>query len=161
MLINIIAAIAANNAIGLNNQLLYHIKADMKRFKELTTGHTIIMGRKTYDSLPKGALPNRRNIVLSRSVKALPGCDVFPSLQAALAACSAHDNIFLIGGESVYKEGLAIAHHLYLTEVEDTPAQADAFFPSFDKEEWQITSSQSFPAEDGKPAYKFVDYCHK
>ena len=84
-MITIIAAIAANRAIGLNNKLLYWLPNDLKRFKALTTGHTIIMGRRTYESLPKGALPNRRNVVLTRTLTDLPGCDIYTSLDEALA----------------------------------------------------------------------------
>ena len=84
MTIHIIAAVAQNGAIGYQNKLIYWLPNDLKRFKALTTGHTIIMGRKTFDSLPKGALPNRRNIVLSRSTQTLPGCEVFPSLDDAV-----------------------------------------------------------------------------
>ena len=84
-MINIIASVAQNNAIGNENKLIYWLPNDLKRFKALTTGHTIIMGRNTFDSLPKGALPNRRNVVLSRSVSELPGCDVYPSLEEALS----------------------------------------------------------------------------
>ena len=84
-MISIIAAVSENRAIGNNNKLLYWLPNDLKRFKALTTGHTIIMGRKTFDSLPKGALPNRRNVVISRSVKELPGCEVYPSLLDAIS----------------------------------------------------------------------------
>lgn len=158
MQISIIAAIAKNHAIGLNNQLLYYIKADLKRFKELTTGHTIVMGRKTYESLPKGALPNRRNIVLSRSVKTIEGCDVFGSLPEALASCGETDKVFLIGGESVYQEGMSLANELLLTEIDAVPPAADAFFPLFNKEEWKVSASQHFPADGETPAYSFTDY---
>ncbi|MBO5586489.1 MAG: dihydrofolate reductase, partial [Prevotella sp.] len=97
MMINIIAAVAQNNAIGYQNKLLYWLPNDLKRFKQLTTGHTIIMGRKTFDSLPKGALPNRRNVVISRTVQSLPGCDVYPSLDEALSHCEADEDIYIIG----------------------------------------------------------------
>ena len=93
MQISIIAAVARNMAIGNENKLLYWLPNDLKRFKALTTGHTIVMGRKTFDSLPKGALPNRRNVVLSRSLNALPGAEVFPDLESALAACSADEEV--------------------------------------------------------------------
>lgn len=83
-MITIIAAVARNRAIGFENKLLYWLPNDLKRFKALTTGHTIIMGRNTFESLPKGALPNRRNVVLSRTTKELPGCEVFPTLEEAL-----------------------------------------------------------------------------
>ena len=134
-MIAMIAAIAANNAIGFENKLLYWLPDDLKRFKSLTTGHTIIMGRKTFESLPKGALPNRRNIVLSKNPSAqYAGTEVFHSLEQALQQCSETENVFIIGGESLYKEGLSKADRLYLTTIEDTPEQADAFsLPSTNK----------------------------
>ena len=109
MNINIIAAVAENRAIGFENKLLYWLPDDLKRFKALTTGHTIIMGRKTFESLPKGALPNRRNIVLSRNITELPGCEVFPSLSAALEKCGEEEEVYILGGSTVYAEGIAIA----------------------------------------------------
>ena len=133
MQISIIAAIAANNAIGYQNNLIYYIKDDLKRFKALTTGNTIIMGRKTYDSLPKGALPNRRNIVLSRGKKHLHDCQVYSSLEEALSSCKEDEHVFIIGGVSVYEKALPLAKELYLTEIEATPEHADAFFPLFDR----------------------------
>ena len=92
-MINIIAAVAQNMAIGYENKLLYWLPNDLKRFKALTTGHTIIMGRKTFESLPKGALPNRRNVVLTRSQKAFPGTEVYPSLREALASCGQDEEV--------------------------------------------------------------------
>ena len=108
-MITIIAAVAANRAIGLNNKLLYWLPNDLKRFKALTTGHTIIMGRRTFESLPKGALPNRRNVVLSRTQTEFPGCDTYRSLDEALAHCSKDEDIYIIGGASVYKQALNYA----------------------------------------------------
>ena len=105
-MINIIAAVAKNRAIGYQNKLIYWLPNDLKRFKALTTGHTIIMGRNTFLSLPKGALPNRRNIVLSRSVKSFEGCDVYPSLEEALAHCAKDEEVYIIGGASVYQQAL-------------------------------------------------------
>ena len=131
MYISIIAAVAKNMAIGHENKLLYWLPNDLKRFKSLTTGHTIIMGRKTFDSLPKGALPNRRNVVLSRSLTELPGAEVFPDLQTALASCSETEDIYIIGGESVYRQAMPLANRLCLTEIDAIPEQADAFFPAF------------------------------
>ena len=130
-MISIIAAVAQNMAIGYENKLLYWLSDDLKRFKALTTGHTIIMGRKTFESLPKGALPNRRNVVLTRSQITFPGTEVFSSLQKALASCSPEEDVYIIGGASVYKEALPLADRLCLTEVQDTPALVDAFFPQF------------------------------
>ena len=125
-MINIIAAVARNRAIGYKNKLLYWLPNDLKRFKQLTTGHTIIMGRRTFESLPKGALPNRRNIVLSRSKTDFPGCEVFGSLSEAIAHCATDEDVYVIGGASVYKQALAVADRLCLTEIDDTPEQADA-----------------------------------
>ena len=158
-MITIIAAIAENNAIGLNGKLLYWLPADLKRFKALTTGHTIIMGRKTFESLPKGALPNRRNVVLTRSKRTFEGAENFPSLAAALASCSPEEDVYIIGGASVYAEALPLADRLCLTEVHDTPKQADAFFPDFNPGEWEIVYREEFvPDEKHAQGFVFIDY---
>lgn len=157
MTISIIAAVAKNGAIGYENKLLYWLPNDLKRFKALTTGHTIIMGRKTFDSLPKGALPNRRNIVLSRTVKELPGCECFPSLKSALSHCSEEEEVFIIGGSSVYRQAMPLADRLCLTEVDDTPTEADAFFPSY--QEWKEVSREEHDTDEKhQQRYAFVDY---
>lgn len=157
MRINIIAAVARNGAIGFKNKLIYWLPNDLKRFKALTTGHTIIMGRNTFDSLPKGALPNRRNIVLSTTVKKLPGCECFASLDEALAHCHEDEDIYIIGGASVYRQAITRAGRLCLTEVDDTPTAADTFFPPYDNwhEEWREDHDT-----DDRHAYRysFVDY---
>ena len=158
-MISIIAAIAENNAIGLKGKLLYWLPADLKRFKALTTGHTIIMGRKTFESLPKGALPNRRNIVLSRSKKDFPGAEKFASLQEALAACDGSEDIYIIGGASVYAEVLPLANRLCLTEVHDTPKEADAFFPDFKRDEWEVAFREEHEPDDKHAqSFTFIDY---
>ena len=156
-MLSIIACISkANRAIGYQNRLLYHIKSDMTRFRELTTGHVIIMGRKTYESLPNGALPNRCNIVVSKSRKDLPNCEVYASLEEALTAVTnktrrdkaeadkaGRDNTiidkeyFIIGGESIYSQALPLADKLYLTLVNQEPPHADTFFPAINPEEWE------------------------
>lgn len=158
-MVSIIAAVARNMAIGYQNKLLYWLPNDLKRFKALTTGHTIIMGRRTFDSLPKGALPNRRNVVLTRSQISFPGAETFSSLQEAMASCAPDEDIYIIGGASVYKEALPLADRLCLTEIEDTPAQADAFFPQFISEEWSVVWSEEHqPDERHAHSYRFVDY---
>lgn len=160
--ISIIAAVAGNNAIGLNGKLLYWLPEDLKRFKALTTGHTIIMGRKTFDSLPKGALPNRRNVVLTRSKRTFPGAETFPSLSQALASCSAEEEVYVIGGASVYAEALPLAGRLCLTEVHDTPKEADAFFPDFDKDEWDVSFREEHESDEKhQQSYTFIDYVRK
>ena len=156
-MINIIAAVARNRAIGFENKLLYWLPNDLKRFKALTTGHTIIMGRNTFESLPKGALPNRRNVVLSRSIKELPGCEVYPTLEEALNSCQADEDIYIIGGARVYEQAIHIADRLCLTEIDDLPAEADAYFPDYG--DWKVATKETHP-KDEKHAfgYAFVDY---
>jgi dihydrofolate reductase len=155
--ITIIAAVARNNAIGNQNKLLYWLPNDLKRFKALTTGHTIIMGRKTFDSLPKGALPNRRNVVVSRSLTSLPGCDVYPSLTEALSNTSPNEDVYIIGGATIYEQALPLADRLCLTEINDTPKEADVFFPDYStwKEVWREDHDKD---EKHNQQYSFVDY---
>ena len=162
-MISIIAAISENRAIGYENKLLYWLPNDLKRFKALTTGHIIIMGRKTFDSLPKGALPNRRNVVISRSVKELPGCEVYGSLTEAIQAVQTSkvegidNDIYVIGGASVYEQALPLADRLCLTLVHDVADKADAFFPPID--DWKEASREDHDTDE-KHAYKysFVDF---
>ena len=157
MSINIIAAVAKNRAIGFENKLIYWLPNDLKRFKALTTGHTIIMGRNTYLSLPKGALPNRRNVVLSSTVSELPGCDVYPTLEAALKSCRPDEDIYIIGGARVYEQAISMADRLCLTEVDDIPAQADAFFPDYS--DWQVVNKEAHPKDERHAfEYAFIDY---
>ncbi|MBQ7420946.1 MAG: dihydrofolate reductase [Prevotella sp.] len=157
MNINIIAAVARNRAIGYQNKLLYWLPNDLKRFKALTTGHTIIMGRRTFESLPKGALPNRRNIVLSRSRANIKGCEVFCSLNEALAHCLEDEDIYIIGGASVYRQSMEHANRLCLTEINDIPEHADAFFPPYD--EWKVAEKEEHGKDERQAfEYAFVDY---
>ena len=156
-MISLIAAVARNRAIGYQNKLLYWLPNDLKRFKQLTTSHTIIMGRRTFESLPKGALPNRRNIVLTRSCRQFPGAEVFPTLEAALAACSSDEEVFIIGGASVYRQAMPLAHRLCLTEIDDTPKNADAFFPDYS--DWREVWAEQHEIDDRHPfRYRFVNY---
>ena len=155
----LIAAIANNNAIGFENKLIYWLPNDLKRFKGLTTGHTIIMGSNTFRSLPKGALPNRRNIVLSRKEKEFPGCETFSSLEEALANCTNEEIVYIIGGETLYKTALPIADILCLTEIDDTPKEADAFFPQFAKNEWEVIELEEHTTDEKHDYnYRFVTY---
>ena len=156
-MISIIAAVARNRAIGYENKLIYWLPNDLKRFKALTTGHTIIMGRNTFLSLPKGALPNRRNIVLTRSQKAFPGCDVYASLEDALAHCDKDEDVYIIGGASVYRQALPLADRLCLTEINDTPEKADTFFPPYD--DWKEVRREDHEKDERHEyEYSFVDY---
>ena len=160
-MISIIAAVAKDRAIGYKNKLIYWLPNDLKRFKALTTGHTIIMGRNTFLSLPKGALPNRRNIVLSRSAKAFEGCDVYASLEEALQHCAKDEDVYIIGGASVYQQALPLADRLCLTEIDDTPAEADTFFPPY-ADDWKESAREDHDIDE-KHAYRysFVDYIKK
>ena len=158
--ISIIAAVAQNNALGYKNQLLYHLPDDLKRFKKLTSGHTVIMGKNTYDSLPNGALPNRRNIVLSRSVKELPDCDVYTNIDEALESCG-DEEIFIIGGASIYKQMIDKADKIYITEVYDVPENADVFFPEIPREFDVEYSTVHEADEKHKYSFSFVNYIKK
>ena len=143
-MINIIACLDKEGAIGHQNQLLFHLRKDMERFRLLTTGHTIIMGRKTYESLPHGALPHRRNIVISHDTLNLKDCIVCHSLEEALTLCEEdlscinEDEVFIIGGASVYKQALPLADRMYLTIVDKISPNADTYFPKWDEEKWMI-----------------------
>lgn len=160
--IALIAAIAKNNAIGIENKLIYWLPNDLKRFKELTTGHTIIMGSNTFRSLPKGALPNRRNIVLSRKENSFPGTETFKSLEEALANCKNEEIVYIIGGEMLYKSAMPIADILCLTEIDDTPEKADAFFPEFSKNEWEIIQDEAHEKDEKHNfEYRFVTYLRR
>ncbi len=157
--ISIIVAISENNAIGKNNDLLWHISDDLKRFKKLTTGHTIIMGKKTFDSLPNGPLPNRTNIVIThnKNIK-IPGCIIAHSIEDAINRCNNEDEIFVIGGGSIYKQLLKYANKIYLTLVHKS-FDADAFFPEINFNEWTIIEQTDFTADDkNKYAYSFITY---
>lgn len=151
-MINIIACLDKEGAIGYQNQLLFHLRKDMESFRLLTTGHTIIMGRKTYESLPHGALPHRRNIVISHDSLELKDCIVCHSLEEALASCkrdatttcrdendcNIEDEVFIIGGASIYKQSLPLADRLYLTIVDKISTNADTYFPQWDEKNWSI-----------------------
>lgn len=156
-MISMIAAVAKNGAIGFENKLIYWLPNDLKRFKQLTTGHTILMGLNTYKSLPKGALPNRRNCVLTTSVSELPGCECFASWDEFEASCNPGEEVFIIGGSSIYSQFIDKADRLCLTEIDDTPQQADAFFPDYS--DWSEVWREEHEADERHAcAYAFVDY---
>ena len=161
--VSIIVAVAQNGAIGLNNELLYRLPNDLKRFKALTTGHTIIMGRKTFESLPKGALPNRRNIVLSRQEGLhYENAECYCSLDEALMQCDYTEDLYIIGGGELYRQTIGLAKRVHLTLVEDTPVHADAFFPALDPAEWTEVSREAHPADEKHAqAYAFIDYVRR
>ena len=160
-MISIIVAIAQNRAIGYKGDLIYHLSADLKRFKALTTGHTVLMGRKTFESLPKGALPNRRNIVLTRQQGVLfPGTEVYPSIAEALEHCTHDQKIYVLGGAQIYTQALELADELEITLVHDTPAQADTFFPDYISIGcWKLISQEDHDPDEKNPfPYSFLTY---
>ncbi len=149
--ITIIAAVAENGAIGYENELIYSLPNDMKHFKSLTTGHTVIMGLRTFESLPHGALPNRRNIVLSwfeGDKERADGYEVYGSFEEALSHCDEDEDVFIIGGASVYKQALPFADRLCLTCVKDSPTKADTFFPDFSPHDWIEVSREEHKADE-------------
>ena len=159
MILSVIVAIGKKNEIGRNNQLLVHLPGDLKHFKEITSGHTIIMGRKTFDSLPKGPLPNRKNIIISRNKELkIEGAVVYPSLDYALIKLRDEEEIFVIGGEQIYNQILPDADKLYLTKIHADFSDADAFFPEINYREWRVVSQETFAADEKNPyAYTFVE----
>jgi len=161
--ISIVAAIADNNAIGKNQQLLWHMPYDMKRFKDLTTGHAVIMGRKTFESLPKGALPNRKNVVLTTFPEAgFPESFACYSIKDALDICEKEKEIFMIGGAMVYKQALKIADKMYITRVHHVFEDADTFFPEVDYSQWEEIERTDFPADEKHAyPYTFLTYIRK
>lgn len=148
MTLSIIVAIASDGAIGRANDLLWHLPADLKRFKELTTGHTILMGRKTFESLPRGPLPNRRNIIISRSLPAQPGAEVYPTIQQAMEACASDGEVFIIGGGEIYRQLLPNTERIYLTRVQASFPDAEVFFPELDPTEWIEEAREVYPRDE-------------
>ncbi|GHT60851.1 dihydrofolate reductase [Bacteroidia bacterium] len=160
MIISIIVATGRNSEIGKGGDLLCHLPADLKHFKEITSGHTVIMGRKTWESLPKKPLPNRRNIVVSRSPElVIEGAEVYSSLDYAFIKLMDENEVFIIGGAQIYGQALPAADKIYLTKIHAEFPEADAFFPKIDFSLWRETSRETFPADEKNPfAYSFLEY---
>lgn len=161
MILTIIVAKDHKGAIGKDNQLLWHLPADLKHFKALTTGHTIIMGRKTYDSIGR-PLPKRRNIVVSRQEGlTIPGVEVMRSLEDAIASCVQETEVFIIGGAQIYAQALPLCSKLEITLVEGN-FEADTYFPAIQEEEWLTLSRRENPAdEQNKINYTFLTLVRK
>lgn len=160
--ISIIVAIAENNAIGKENQLLWHISADLKRFKQITADHTVIMGKNTFLSLPKRPLVNRRNIVISDNPDdSFPGCEMAFSIHEAIGKCETGRENFVIGGASVYRQFLPHAQKLYITRVHKS-FDADTFFPEILTGEWEIIEAENIVKDQQNDfAYSFLTYERK
>jgi dihydrofolate reductase len=154
-MVKIIVATSKNKVIGDSNSLIWHLPADLKRFKEITTGNTIVMGRKTYESIGK-PLPNRRNIIITRDFNyEAEGCEIVNSLEEALMI--SNNNCFIIGGGEIYKQSMGIADKLYLTLVHED-FEGDTTFPEIGSE-WKMVTSQDFePDEKNKHKYSFIEY---
>ena len=139
-MISVIVAVAENGTIGDKNRLLWHITEDMKHFRRITTGHPVVMGRKTYESLGR-PLPNRRNVVISRQDLVIEGCEVAHSLEEALALFGADEELFVIGGAQIYAEAMPVADRFYLTVVEH-PYEGDTHFPAWDRSAWRLVACE-------------------
>ncbi|ACU03635.1 dihydrofolate reductase [Pedobacter heparinus] len=161
MTVSIVVAIAENNAIGKNNELLWHLPTDLKHFKQLTSGHTIIMGRKTFDSIGK-PLPNRRNIVITRSNSLeIPGAEVVNNIDQALALCTAEKEVFIVGGAEIYRQAMDKTDKIYLTTVH-AGFEGDAYFPEIDRKKWEEVDNEPHqPDEKNNLAYTFSTLLRK
>lgn len=153
-MITLIAATAENNALGKNNDLLWHLPDDFKRFKTITSGHYIIMGRKTFESFPK-PLPNRTHIIITRQKKYAPeNCIVVHSLEKAIEIAPKNEDVFIIGGGEIYQQSIAVADKIELTRVH-TSLEADTFFPEINSNEWELIFQEYHP-QDEKHLYDFT-----
>ena len=165
MTISIIAAIAENNVIGKDNDLIWHISEDLKRFKKLTSGHTIIMGRKTYESLPFKPLPNRKNIILSgKTDLKFKGAIVVTGIEDALKKCDGEEEIFICGGATIYKYFLPVSDKMYITKVYKE-FEGDTFFPEINLDEWELIDKKDKEGENKKTGeivkFSFLTYKRK
>lgn len=153
-MIIMIAAVAENNALGKNNNLLWHLPNDFKRFKEITSGHYIIMGRKTFESFPK-PLPNRTHVIISRQKNLLiDSCIVAEDVEKAIAICPSNEDLFIIGGGEIYKQAIHLADQLDITLVHHS-FEADVYFPVIDPEIWEL-SSEAFQPKDEKHLFDYT-----
>jgi dihydrofolate reductase len=161
-MLTIIAAVAKNNALGKNNDLIWRLPNDLKRFKKVTLGHHVIMGRKTFESLGK-PLPNRTTIIITRNLNyKVDGCIVVNSLENAIIAAREDENPFILGGGEIYKQALDYADALDLTFVHHSFDEADTFFPAIDFTQWQETYREDFKADEKHNYdYSFVNYKKK
>ena len=154
-MLTLIAATSTNNALGKDNQLVWHLPDDFKRFKALTSEHYIIMGRKTFESFPK-PLPNRTHVIITRQSDyiAPEGCMVVSSLEKAIEVCPKNEEIFIIGGGEIYKQSIYMADKVELTRVHTT-VEADTFFPEINPEHWELVFEEQHP-KDEKHAFDFT-----
>ena len=160
----IVAITEKTRSIGKNGDMIYHLKEDLKYFRKTTTGHTVVMGSKTYYSFPNGALPNRKNIVLTRSDKTFPDAETLHSKDEVLnyAKNNPDEKIFIIGGDNIYHQFIENSSRLYVTIVnEEYPIDADSFFPEIDKKIWKEVSISDYIISDNSPNYRYIIYERK
>lgn len=156
-MVSIIVAIAANGVIGDKNSLLWHIKEDMRFFRQKTTSHPVIMGRKTYDSLGR-PLPNRTNVVISRTLNHIEGCTVVHSLEEAIALFPSEEEIFIIGGAQIYAQALDVADRMYITRIEHS-YEGDTSFPEWNRAQWRLIEKESMlSGENFRYPFSFETY---
>lgn len=159
MSLSLIVALAKNRVIGLNNTLPWHLPEDLKRFRALTTGHHIIMGRKTYESLGR-LLPDRTTVIVTRNPNyQVEGALIAHSLEEAVALCVGDEEAFLIGGAELYQAGLNLAQKMYVTEL-DLEVAGDAYFPAFDLSQWQESTRVAHTSAQGLP-FSYISYHRK
>ena len=157
--ISIIVAVAENWAIGKNNELLFRLPDDLKRFKKITTGHAVIMGKNTFFSLPKRPLPNRRNIVLSDNENdKFEGCEMAYSIQEVIDLCDDKKENFIIGGGMIYRQFFPLANKLYFTMIHQTIANADTFFTEVNFNDWNLTNREDVLATNEHPSFSYNVY---
>lgn len=159
-MLSIIVAIAENYAIGKKGDLLCHLPADLKHFKDITSGKTVLMGERTFYSLPKHPLPNRRNIVLTDIAgKQFDGAEVAYSIDELKAKVAQEEEAFVIGGGMVYRQMMPLADKLYITHIHHSWPDADTFFPEIKTDEWKQVSAKHYEADEKNPfAYTFAEY---
>lgn len=161
-MITLIAAITRDRALGKGGDMIFHISADLRRFKKLTTGHPLVMGRRTFESFPNGPLPGRRNLVVTRDdTYRSEGIETFSSLEDALAACE-DVGPMVIGGGQVYAQAIPLADRLLITEIDADVPDADTFFPEISQDEWEITETSEPMTDPGSGvSFRYLTYTRK
>lgn len=157
MIVTIVVAISENHVIGKENKLLWHMPNDLKHFREITSGHTVIMGRKTFESVGK-PLPKRRNIIITRQQISIDGCEVVNSIESALDLCSNEEEVFIVGGAEIYRQSMHLTDRIYLTIIHQH-FEGDSFFPEISTQEWEeVFREDHQPDEKNLLPYSFITY---
>lgn len=157
--LTIIVAAAADGAIGRRGDMLWHLRADLRRFRRLTMGHPVVMGRRTWESLPGGALPGRRNIVISRTPGfEAPGAEVCSSPEEALQLCADAERVFIIGGGEIYRRFMPMAQCVELTRIAAQGREADTWFTPMSAADWELVEATPFQCDGDAPPFRFETY---